>query len=119
MIEDECNVHELDRPDDRGGRGGGASGAGTRGRGGGVGRGDPLTQSWVLLWDCYSVHRAVEVLAWVKKHFKTLILLFVPASCTPLLQPLDLCFNYPFKCGLARAFTLWLTAQISALIFLL
>ena len=70
---------------------------------------DPETQKWVLLWDCYSVHRCESLLARLKGLYKNLIVLFVPASCTSQLQPLYLTFNSVFKCILASLFALWMS----------
>ena len=50
---------------------------------------DPDTQKWVLLWNCYSVHRSGPVLEVLKSKYSNLILLVVLASCTAELQPLD------------------------------
>ena len=40
---------------------------------------DPETQKWLLLWDCYSVHRSGPVLEVLKSKYPNSILLFVPA----------------------------------------
>ena len=71
--------------------------------------GDVEHQKWVLLYDCYSVHRSHDVLCELKTRFPTLIVLFVPASCTGELQPLDLAFFSIFKSGLARLCAMWMT----------
>eukprot|EP00731_Ephydatia_muelleri_P002914 Em0001g2914a len=70
---------------------------------------DPKTQKWVLLWDCYSVHRSDPVLEALKTKYTNLVILFVPASCTAELQPLDLSFNFVFKSGVATLFASWLS----------
>ena len=72
---------------------------------------DPETQKWVLLWDCYSVHRCESLLAKLKGLYKNLIVLFVPASCTSQLQPPDLTFNAVFKCILASLFAIWMSSK--------
>uniref|UniRef100_A0A7S4GKV6 DDE-1 domain-containing protein n=1 Tax=Eutreptiella gymnastica TaxID=73025 RepID=A0A7S4GKV6_9EUGL len=71
--------------------------------------GDVEHQKWVLLYDCYSVHRSHDVLCELKTRFPTLIVLFVPASCMGELQPLDLAFFSIFKSGLARLCAMWMT----------
>lgn len=69
-------------------------------------------QHWVLLWDCYSVHKCDKVINTLKtKYGDTLHLLFIPPSCTSLLQPLDLSYNGAFKRALARLFATWLTSE--------
>ena len=70
---------------------------------------DPKIQKWVLLWDCYSVHRSEPVLEALKSKYANLVILFVPASCTAELQPLDLSFNFVFKSGVATLFASWLS----------
>ena len=57
---------------------------------------DPDSQKWVLLRDCYSVHHSGPVLDVLKSKYPNFILLFVPASCTAELQPLDLSHNFVF-----------------------
>ena len=59
---------------------------------------------------CYSVHRSGPVLEVLKsKRYPNLMLLFVPASCTAELQPLDLSYNFVFKSGVASLFASWLS----------
>ena len=67
------------------------------------------SKKWVLLWDCYSVHRSGPLLEVLKSKYPNLILLFVPASCTAELQPLDLSYNFVFKSGVASLFASWLS----------
>ena len=70
---------------------------------------DPKIQKWVLLWDCYSVHCSDPVLEALKTKYTNLVILFVPASYTAELQPLDLSFNFVFKSGIATLFASWLS----------
>ena len=70
---------------------------------------DPKIQKWVLLWDCYSVHPSDPVLEALKTKYTNLVILFVAASCTAELQPLDLSFNFVFKSGVATLFASWLS----------
>ena len=51
----------------------------------------------VILWDVYHAHRDKEILEKLKAKYPNLIVLFVPASCTSQLQPLDVYFNQPWK----------------------
>ncbi|KAJ7035960.1 hypothetical protein C8F04DRAFT_879855, partial [Mycena alexandri] len=43
-----------------------------------------LLKSQVSIWliDCWSVHKSKDFLAWMKKHHKNIIVLFVPGGCT-------------------------------------
>lgn len=70
---------------------------------------DPKIQKWILLWDCYSVHRSDPVLEALKTKYTYLVILFVPASCAAELQPLDLSFNFVFKSRVATLFASWLS----------
>lgn len=57
----------------------------------------PEETYWLLLLDVYSSHIDENMLAAVRLKFPTLIILFIPASCTPLLQACDVSFNAWFK----------------------
>ena len=57
----------------------------------------PNHQKFVLILDVYSAHRDAGLMEWVKATHAMLILLFVPASFTPFLQPLDVACNNVFK----------------------
>lgn len=57
----------------------------------------PAEAYWLLLLDVYSSHIDSDMLARVRVKYPTLIILFVPASCTPKLQPCDVRFNAWFK----------------------
>lgn len=70
---------------------------------------DPETQSWIMYWDVYSVHRDESVLAWAKQQFPNLVFLFVPARCTGDLSPLDVSWNFPFK-----AYIVWMCSATIA-----
>ena len=55
------------------------------------------------------MHHTGPVLEVLKSKYPNLILLFVPASCTAELQPLDLFYNFVFKSGVASLFASWLS----------
>ena len=59
--------------------------------------GFPLDSCMLILWDVYSKHRDGVLLAWMKEEFPCLIVLFIPANLTELLQPLDCFLNAKFK----------------------
>ena len=63
---------------------------------------NPAKQAWLILWDVYSSHRDATLLANLKRKYPALIILFVPASCTPKLQPLDVGFNSSWKSLITR-----------------
>lgn len=67
---------------------------------------------WILILDCYSVHICQEFLQWAKSEFPLLILLFIPATLTAWLQPLDISFNGPFKLFLRNVSGMWLAGHI-------
>ena len=77
---------------------------------------DKDTQGWVLLWDVYSSHRDAAVLLTLKENYPTLIILFVPASTTSELQPLDKGFNHPWKTEITRRTSHWMQSQIQTLL---
>ena len=59
-------------------------------------------QKWLLRMDCYSVHISAEFLTWAKRAYQKLVLLFIPATFTAWLQPLDISFDWVFKALLRR-----------------
>ena len=70
-------------------------------------------QNFVLILDVYSVHRDASFQSWVKAKYPQLILLFVPASFTPYLQPLDVAVNSVFKGYISQCCTHWFTQQVT------
>ncbi|THU96552.1 hypothetical protein K435DRAFT_664194 [Dendrothele bispora CBS 962.96] len=56
------------------------------------------------LWkiDCWSVHRSEEFLTWMKVTHPSIIILFVPGSCTGLFQPLDVGIQRILKLSIKR-----------------
>src|SRR6266545_1957745 len=57
----------------------------------------PCMQCSLWLIDCWSVHRSKEFLMWMASTHDTIIILFVPAGCTGLFQPIDVGFQQIFK----------------------
>lgn len=58
---------------------------------------DPTDVYWILLIDVYSSHIDKAMLARIKETLPTLIILYVPAGCTGVLQMCDIEFNAWFK----------------------
>ena len=58
-----------------------------------------LLHAQCSLWliNCWSVHQSEEFLTWMAVNHDTIIILFVPAGCTGLLQPSDVGFQHVFK----------------------
>ena len=69
---------------------------------------DPKAVPWLVLLDCHWSHRCPDFLTWAKETFPNLIIMFVPPSCTSLLQPLDVHFNGPFKAYITSLCVDWL-----------
>ncbi|THU98939.1 hypothetical protein K435DRAFT_659941, partial [Dendrothele bispora CBS 962.96] len=52
--------------------------------------------------DCWSVHHSKEFLTWMKVTHPSIIILFVPGSCTGLFQPLDVGIQQILKLSIKR-----------------
>jgi hypothetical protein len=52
-----------------------------------------------LIWllDCWSVHMSKDFTSWVKEKYPQILLIFVPANCTSVLQPANVIIQRPFK----------------------
>ena len=72
----------------------------------------PSETYWLIEWDVYSSHRGEEILARLKAKYPRLIIIFIPASCTGELQPLDVGFNGPWKCLITKFAAQWLSMNI-------
>jgi hypothetical protein len=64
---------------------------------------------WVVLLDVYWSHRDKGLRERLKTKYPFLILLFVPASCTSELQPLDVDFNGAWKKWIKSFAALWVS----------
>ena len=62
-----------------------------------------------MLWDVFWSHRAPELIEWLRRTYPNLILFFVPPSCTPVLAPLDVDFNAPWKKSMIALCLNWLS----------
>jgi len=74
---------------------------------------DVANTYWAIAWDVYTSHRDQGLLARLRQKYPKLIILFVPASCTSELQPLDVGFNYDFKAFITALACAWLSTQVT------
>jgi hypothetical protein len=67
-----------------------------------------LSQDSKLIWliDCWSVHTSKQFSAWMKTHSE-ILMLYVPANCTAVFQPVDVILQRPFKHGFRQQFDQW------------
>ena len=70
----------------------------------------PSNQKSICIFDVFAAHRTEDFLAKLKSH--DLIPIFVPASCTSELQPLDLSVNMVFKTLMKKKFSNWYSEKI-------
>ena len=71
----------------------------------------PDTQCGLVIWDVFAAHRCPGVLK--KLEDSKIKVVFVPAGCTGMLQPLDLTVNDPFKRQLKDQFGNWYAKQVA------
>lgn len=64
----------------------------------------------LVLFDVFAAHRCDSVLAKLKSH--NIHQVFVPASCTGELQPLDVGFNQDFKQLMKDSFSRWYSEEV-------
>lgn len=63
----------------------------------------PHAQCSIWFIDCWSVHRSDQFLTWMVTSHDTIIVLFVPACLTGLMQPCDVGFQRIFKHALKQS----------------
>ena len=73
---------------------------------------DPLVTCWLLLWDVHWSHRDADLISRLKTKYPTLVIMFVPACCTSLLQPLDVSFNSQFKQIIKSSAAKWMSKSV-------
>jgi hypothetical protein len=74
-----------------------------------------LSKDQQLIWliDCWSVHKSKEFLTWVKKKHPEILILFIPANCTAVLQPADIIIQRPLKHAFMLQFNSWTIENVS------
>lgn len=71
-------------------------------------------QRMILQLDVYAVHRAEDIIKWLKEFHPYIVLAFVPGGCTGAVQIPDTCLNRPFKAAIHESFSKWVVAYLSA-----
>ncbi len=71
----------------------------------------PESQQSLVILDCYKVHQCEEVIDHLRNN--NCRVKFVPASCTPDLQPLDVSGNGKFKGSMEDSFTGWYADKVA------
>jgi hypothetical protein len=64
--------------------------------------------------DCWSVHKSVEFLGWMKKNHANIIVIFVPGGCTGIWQPLDVGVQRVMKLSIKRSAHRDIVDEVSA-----
>ena len=62
----------------------------------------------LLILDSYKPHKATEVLNNLEERGTDVS--YIPGGCTPLVQPMDVSVNKPFKCYIKEQWTQWMAA---------
>ena len=73
-----------------------------------------LHQKSIFLIDCWSVHRSKEFRAFVEVKHPSIIILYIPPSCTSKLQCMDKVINKPVKAGMAAHTSTYFVTNIGA-----
>lgn len=75
-------------------------------------RGYNPNQKALLIFDVFAAHRTEKFLNHLQSN--NFVVIYVPASCTGELQPLDVSTNDPFKKAMKAEFTSWYGGLINA-----
>jgi hypothetical protein len=69
-----------------------------------------------LIWliDCWSVHKSKELISWVKEKHPEILLIFVLANCTSVLQPADVILQRPFKHAFRKQYDMYTSESIDS-----
>ena len=71
----------------------------------------PLRQHSLCIFDVFKAHQKEELRELLKK--KNIHMVYVPASCTDRLQPLDLSVNAAFKLNMKNSFEDWYSHEVA------
>lgn len=71
----------------------------------------PLKQHALCIFDVYAAHRGEQFLNKLQKN--NIHVVFVPASCTDQLQPLDLAINAPYKKQMKAQFENYYSSKVA------
>lgn len=74
----------------------------------------PSMQYTIWKIDCWSVHKSVEFLGWMKLSHPTIIVIFVPGGCTGIWQPLDVGVQHVMKLSIKRSAHKDIVDEVSA-----
>ena len=74
---------------------------------------DPKTTFSIVHIDAYPVHIDKVFIAWMKANYATLLLVYVPANCTGVMQIGHLMYNRPLKHHFTSEHMAYLTSSVS------
>lgn len=74
----------------------------------------PKTQYSIWKIDCWSVHKSKDFMDWMRHKHPRIIVLFIPANCTGVWQPLDVGLQRVMKLSIKRACHRDMVNEISA-----
>jgi hypothetical protein len=74
----------------------------------------PSEQCSIWKIDCWSVHKSVEFMDWMKKNHANIIVIFVPGGCTGIWQPLDVGVQRVMKLSIKRSAHRHIVDEVSA-----
>lgn len=78
----------------------------------------PINTKMVVYFDCWKVHKSTALLEWLKATYLWVIILFVPAGCTGILQPCDVglqrIYKYHIKLAAVQYFQETVQAQLQS-----
>ena len=63
-------------------------------------KGWPEDSKMLILWDVYVRHRDTDLIEWMKNEFQNIIVLYIPANLTKMVQLLDSYLNAMMKTSL-------------------
>jgi hypothetical protein len=72
----------------------------------------PKDKKILLLYDNFRGHRTDKVNDFIEKNFPMIEILLLPSNTTPILQPLDVGINKPFKSYIKNKYLGWLIKSI-------